>query len=56
MESTREILKIRGSQEREIKVTVHRENVYPYNLVGFKEKVDTFMRIKGRLNLLCQVY
>jgi len=30
-------------------VTVHRENVYSWNLVRFKEKVHTLVRIKGNV-------
>ena len=28
---------------------MHRENVYAYNLVGFKKKVNTFERIKSNV-------
>ena len=30
-------------------MTVHRENVYSWNLVRFKEKVHTLVRIKGNV-------
>jgi len=43
---------IRESQKRERKVTVHKENVYSCNLVGFKGKVNTLVGIKDNVKSL----
>ena len=41
--------------KRERKVTVHREKVYSYNLVGFKGEVNTHVRIKRKVKSLVSV-
>ena len=47
-----------GSQERERKVTMHKEKIYSCNLLKFKRKMNTLVGIKekGMLDLLYQVY